>query len=286
MKSLLSKVKKSDIMTEPFPHIIVRDALDEDVYSHLVSEFPSINVISKGTENQGLNLSSSNTRFHHLAKETFSDEQISPIWKDFIALHTSATFFQEFINLFKESILHLYPNFEKEYGNLNKIEPGLRNVDTFATADVLLDALISINTPVLTKPTSVRQVHIDLPDKLFAGLFYMRDPQDESTGGNLEIYKFKSNSPHGFRNCESADRYVEHVKTIQYERNALVFFLNSLYSLHGVSVRSLTNSPRYFVNLVGEVKNPLFDISQYQEPPYIQRLRNIKKTVKKVALGV
>jgi hypothetical protein len=281
MKTLLSKIKISDVVNEPFPHIVVKDPLEEDIYLKLVTEFPSIATLSKGVDNKGMDLSS-NKRLHYLAKESLSDNQITPLWKEFIALHTSNTFFQEFLHLFKQHILQMYPNFENEYGSFATLKSGLRKVDAFETADVLLDALISINTPVVTKPTAVRRAHIDLPDKLFAGLFYMRDPQDTSTGGDLEIYKFKNDKPYGFRKCESAARYVEYVKTIKYERNVLVLFINSLYSLHGVTVRAVTNYPRYFVNLVGEVKNPLFDTSKYQEVPRMKYLRTLEEAMNKV----
>jgi hypothetical protein len=285
MKTLLSKVKPSDVITEPFPHIIVKDALEEEVCLKLASEWPSIATLSKGVDNKGMDLSS-NKRFHYLAKESLSDEQITPLWKEFITLHTSSTFLNEFLYIFKEHILQLYPDFEKEYGSFETLNSGLRKVDTFESADVLLDALISINTPVVTKPTAVRRAHIDLPDKLFAGLFYMRDPQDISTGGDLEIYKFKNGKPYGFRKCESAERYVEYVKTIKYERNVLVVLINSIYSLHGVSVRSLTNSTRYFVNLVGEVKKPLFDTGKYQELSHMKYLRSLENAMKKVTSWV
>lgn len=286
MESLLSKVKPSDVIPEPFPHIVIKDALEEEDYSKLVSEWPDIAILSKGADNKlGRDLSS-NRRFHYLANESLTDTEITPAWKEFIALHTSTTFLQELLHIFKEQILQMYPGFEQKYGNFETLTAGLRRLDTFENADVLLDALICVNTPVVTKPTAVRRSHIDLPDKLFAGLFYMRDPQDTSSGGDLELYKFKNDNPQGFINCERPDRYVEYVKTIKYERNVLVLFMNSLYSLHGVSVRSLTDHYRYFVNLVGEVKEPLFDPKKYQESPSMKYMRKLENAMKKVALAV
>ncbi|MGL4619668.1 MAG: hypothetical protein ACRCZS_11515 [Chroococcidiopsis sp.] len=286
MKSLLSKIKPTDIFSEPFPHVVIKDALDEEVYSKLKSEWADIEILRQGEDNKGTDLSS-NKRLHYLAKESLNDEQITPFWKEFIALHTSDTFFQEFLNVFKDPILQMYPDFEQKYGSFETLKSGLRKVDTFESVDVLLDALICINTPVITKPNAVRGAHIDLPDKLFAGLFYLRDPQDTSTGGNLEIYKFKNGKPYGFRSSAIDDSYIKHVKTIEYDRNVLILFLNSVYSLHGVSVRSLTDSPRYFVNLVGEVKQPLFDSKQYQEFPSFKTkyIRKLEKAIKKVALA-
>lgn len=285
MKTLLSKVQPSDVFSEPFPHVVIKDALDEDVYSKLKSEWADIEILRQGEDNKGTDLSS-NKRLHYLAKESLNDERITPLWKQFIALHTSDTFWQDFLNIFKKHILQFYPDFEQKYGSFETLKSGLRKVETFENSDVLLDALVCINTPVITKPNAVRGAHIDLPDKLFAGLFYMRDPQDNSTGGNLEVYKFKHNQPCGFRSSAIADSYIERVKTIEYDRNVLVLFLNSVYSLHGVSVRSLTDSSRYFVNLVGEVKQPLFDPTKYQESPSLttKYIRKLETAIKKVAL--
>jgi hypothetical protein len=97
------------------------------------------------------------------------------------------------------------------------------------------------------------------------------------------MYKFKKGTPYGFRKCEIADKYVEHIKTIKYERNVLVLFPNSIYSLHGVTVRSLTSSPRYFVNLVGEVRKPLFQPLDYQESPHMKYLIQAKNVIKELA---
>lgn len=281
MKTILSKVKKSDVISDPFPHIIVKDALESEVYSKLVSEFPSLATLNQGVEFQG-NLQYSNKRLHYLAKESLSDPQISPFWKEFIRLHTSSTFLSEFLHVFEEHILQFYPNFEQEYGSFETLRSGIRRIDTFERADILLDTLICANTPVVTESPPVRGIHIDRPDKLFAGLFYMRDPQDTSTGGELELYKFKKGKPYGFSGFKIADRkYVECVKKIKYEQNVLVLFLNSV-AVHGVSVRSLTDYPRYFVNFVGEVKKPWFDISKFQESSHIRKFKNLKRRFQKL----
>jgi hypothetical protein len=278
MRTLLSKVQASDVIAEPFPHIVVKDALDEKLCAKLTAEYPSIDTLKQSKDNIPTT-TSSNVRFHYIAEDTFNDDQISSTWKDFIQLHSSNLFFQQFIELFKDHILQSYPNFERDYGSFDSLTSGIRKIDSFENADVLLDTLICVNTPVTTRPTSVRAAHIDFADKLFAGLFYLRDPQDDSTGGDLELYKFKNGKPHGFRSHALQDYAVEVCKTIKYERNVFVLFLNSIYAVHGVTVRSLTEHPRYFVNLVGEVKKPLFDNSKYQEANRIKYWRKIKQLI-------
>ena len=53
--SVLGKAKKSDVCLEPFPHIIVQDALPEDVYAELEANFPPEGML-------GVELGSNNKR--------------------------------------------------------------------------------------------------------------------------------------------------------------------------------------------------------------------------------
>ena len=50
------------------------------------------------------------------------------------------------------------------------------------------------------------------------------------------------------------------MKTVNYQSNVLVLFLNSIKSLHGVTVRSITDSPRLFLNLFGETEYPVYNL--------------------------
>jgi len=101
--------------------------------------------------------------------------------------------------------------------SLKQLELGFGRFDTFETADVLLDALISINTPLLLSRLQLDAL-ILICLTLFAGLFTCANPKIYQQG-RPEIYKFKNGKPYGFRKCESAARYVEYVKTIKYDRN-------------------------------------------------------------------
>lgn len=280
MKSLLSNVQKIHVSTHPFPHIVITDPLDDELCLQLISEYPSVNTVTNGQDY------SSNQRFSYSASEVFGEDNISPLWKQFVQAHTSSAFLIELTSIFENHIRLMYPSLESDIGTLKSLRAGVRNIDTFSTADVLLDAQICVNTPVVDTPSSVRTAHVDKPNKLFAGLYYLRSPEDTSTGGDLEIYKFKD-KPNRFKGVYISEKYVEVFKTVKYQRNVLVLFINSIKSVHGVTVRSKTNSPRYFFNLIGEVKQPLFDLSQYQEKgdwlgksisAPVKALQNFKKT--------
>ncbi len=80
----------------------------------------------------------------------------------------------------------------------------------------------------------------------------------------MEIYKLRDRI-YGFdANRRIEDKYIELVKTVNYQSNLLVLFLNSIKSLHGVTVRSITDSPRLFLNLFGETKYPIYNLLPYR----------------------
>lgn len=259
MQTLLANVKTSQVLTAPFPHVIVENLLPEDLYLRLASEYPSLEVITRDAT------LSSNQRFSLSAVQTLSDARISSLWREFVRLHTSQAFFAQVIELFGDHIRSIYPSFEKNIGKLGELSTSVRYDDARDGANVLLDAQICVNTSVVEVPSAVRRVHVDSPNKLFTGLYYLRHPDDTSPGGDLEIYRFKKGRPHGFRMAEIDDRYVEVVKAIKYQRNTLVVFINNVRALHGVTERAVTPFPRYLFNLVGEVKQPLFELEQYQK---------------------
>lgn len=257
MKSLLSKAKKIDVSAEPFPHLIIHEPLEAELCSQLIAEYPTVKTITKGLKY------SSNQRFSYSAWDILGTGTTSPLWEELVRVHTSQDFLREVIALFAGAIRQTYPELEGQLGALESLKAGIRHRDDFSTAEVLLDAQICLNTPV-RRASSVRGPHVDHPNKLFAGLYYLRHPEDTSTGGDLELYRFT-----GRRDCFVAAEVahleaVEVVKTVKYERNVLVIFLNSIEALHGVTVRSKTPSPRYLFNLVGEVSQPLFDLNAYQ----------------------
>lgn len=269
MKSVLNKAKISDIKTYPFPHLIIENAIDDKLCDDLIAEFPKDSVIAQGVAAE------SNKRFSFSAPFVSQSKDVGPLWKEFIARHASQEFLNEFLNLFGDHIKKQYPDFEKRFGTLGQLKSGVRNQDTFANKDVLVDSQICINTPVTDNPNSVKISHIDDVDKLYAGLFYLRADNDDSIGGDLELYKYISDKPkiHGARLV--ANKYVERTATVPYKKNTLVIFLNSPEALHGVTVRERTPHTRRFMNLVAEMKEPIFSLDKYKENVFDKIIRKL-----------
>lgn len=254
--SVLQRAAKADVRSDPFPHIILPNALPDDLYAELASSFPAPAMLK-------IDSSKNNLRWDYAARKVRKNTAIPQLWRDFIAYQASQAFFDEIVELFYDDIHKLYPEHFPTREAMRAMRAGIRKVDDFATKDILMDAMLSGNTPV-TSASSVRSTHIDKGDKLFSGLFYMRPADYDAVGGDLTISRFKPE--YGTLEEKTAlyegayvdDRHVEHVDTVHYDKNLLVLFINSLESIHGVTVRQPSNKSRLFINLVGEVDPPLY----------------------------
>src|SRR5262249_17573323 len=229
--SLLAELGPESVVTDPFPHVVVRGALDDAHADRLLAAYPPIATITRATASEG------NERFDYSAADSLRDPELADEWRSFVRGHTSTAFAHRLFEIFAE---HLPDAVRATPHRSGWPRAGIRGVDGKDVTDVLLDAQISVNTPVRTLST-VKGPHVDRPVALFAGLYYLRSPDDTSTGGDLEIYR--AVGPDTFTSFDGQhvpDDAVEVVETVEYAHNTLVVFLNSLRSLHGVTPRSVT----------------------------------------------
>lgn len=268
--SLLSQVRPEDLCWEPFPHLVVHDPFPADLARRLTAEYPADEVLHRAEPGQ----SGSNKRVNIYADDVSRSPDISPLWKRFIAEQASPRFFRQAMRLFAPAIRSHYPELAERFGaELEGARVGLRFREGYADHDVLLDAGVSINTPVSTIPTSVREAHLDLPTKLLTGLYYLRPPDDQETrGGDLLLCRYRDHRRRLWR-YDVDPACVEPVKTIPYRNNVFVMFLNTIDSLHEVTPRQHTKHTRKFVNLVVEMEKPLFDGAPYQTARLPHRAR-------------
>ena len=249
MKSILHKATAADVVREPFPHVVVDGALEEDVYAQLAASFPESDVLVDGRPLEN------NSAYRLPCEKLLAEARVAQCWKDFVRLHTSASFFAEVMAIFGDALRELHPAL-----SLAGARTSIRGVEPFA--DVALDCQPCWGSPVVQASSSA-PCHVDRQVALFAGLLYCRLPGDDAEGGDLEIYRFR-----GAERRYDELRYVpaslvEPVRRIPYAPNRLVFFLHSPHSLHGVTVRSETRWPRLHVNFLGEMQTKVFDIERY-----------------------
>lgn len=249
--SILSRASRADIRLDPYPHLLIEDALPDALYRHLEGKFPDWRRVAG--EDAGAN----NKACLLAAREVQNDPGIDAMWRRFFEYHTSADFFAEFVELWAPTVERIHPQLARRFGKpLAEFEVGIRSSGKAGnaanrTADVMLDCLFGINTPVRAV-TPVRGPHIDSAHKLFSSLLYFRADGDDSSGGEHEMYRLAGRMYPPSRMKRIPERYLQPVGTIPYRGNSLLFWLNSALSIHGVTPRAVTGIPRRYVSVMGE----------------------------------
>ena len=247
--SLFQNFDKKYFVTKPFPHLVIENALPNEICDELIENYPT----KKFQEMSDFNLS--NKRLDLMYKKSlkgpgpsiWNDNEIPAIWQNFLKQNSSEEFKLNFKEIFEEKFIEIYnnpfPELEKIYTNI----------------------AVSANSPVQENSNSVRRAHLDQPTKLYTGLYYLRDKNDHTNGGDLEILKWKKSVKNGLdksyhaRNSEINNNKVDLIKTVKYSKNTFIIFLNTIESLHGVTEREKTSYMRKFCVLTGTIQSRLYD---------------------------
>ncbi|MGI0013302.1 MAG: hypothetical protein ACREBU_07670 [Nitrososphaera sp.] len=244
--SLLNKAQEQNVCYEPFPHIVIREALPWDYYEKLVSQYPSLSDYKKTIPSDNKYMDEhlhtysidgipENYRIDMSAKQLQTlggrDTLVS-----FLKYHSGQEFYNSVVSLFRCSL-------------------SLYQLIVIATGHQLVGkCMAGINTP-LTAPSTVRGPHTDSFDEFYSGLFYLKHPLDTSTGGDLNIYRVVTHRyPMMARKHAIAEDCLELVKTVAYEANTFLLFLNTPYAVHGVSVRQPSAYERRLIVLQADIK--------------------------------
>jgi hypothetical protein len=250
---LLADVQHSDIVTEPYAHYTQTDVVPVSLYQELAAGFPTLSTIVNERSDIG-----SNEAVRMTVKQVLGDRRISPLWREFFEYHTSAEYWRDVTRLFAAHFRREFPELEERVGRAYE-DWRVMPRGYAGEADVRLDCQFVMNTPV-TRKSSVKTAHIDLCDKIFSALYYMRDPRDTSQGGDLDIYDWRREPR--FVKHRALTRDVEVVKTVPYRANSYLCFVNSPRAVHGVSPRDTTDVPRRYINFIAELPVKAFEPKQ------------------------
>ena len=133
-------------------------------------------------------------------------------------------------------------------------------------ADVKLECQVGINSPSSRGGTSVRGPHVDRRGELFAGLLYLKHPNDHSRGGDLRTFRCKGECKQLRTPAQKAragivtrqgheqfdPRSLVTAGTVKYASNVFVMFINNPLSVHAVTPRSSSRISRRLINFTGE----------------------------------
>lgn len=276
--SILSNASESSLVLDPYPHFVIRNALDPEIFAALEAQFPADEVVVNKRPVK-------DTWYDYSACDVLRDERISPLWREFFTYHTSKEFFLDLTNLLGDAIRRTYPLLESRLGkSLEELKVGMRpggKGDPLAPdADVSMECQFYAN--YTRAPRAVRGPHVDRPSELFAALLYFRQKGDESTGGNLEICRATDRSLYPSKEsvriaelpAEISSSKVTTVSTAIYAANTLVLFLNSPKSVHAVTGRSSTPLTRRHINFCCDLTLDLFEM---RLPPRLKLRQTLDK---------
>ena len=139
--SVLQRAQVGDVETDPYPFVVVPDALPNDLCDALISEYPRLGIL-------GVDATQNNSRWSIPALDVSQNDAIARVWKDFVAYHASPAFFDECVRVFGDHVVRLYPRAFSNIDALRAARLGIRDRDPLEECDFFLDAQISGNTPV------------------------------------------------------------------------------------------------------------------------------------------
>ena len=243
--TLLDRADKARVVLEPYPHIVIENALPDDVYQALASSFPTLGDLPEdlaGTNNKRFNLYAS------WGPTELPKEQTPAPWQAFLEAHASTDFSRKVFDLFPEATVEGARPGER-WVKTEAFGEGLAQKLGFsgpvAVDDLIARATVAVNTPV-SSPTSVRGPHVDSVWKAYVGLYYVRAPDDTSEGGDLSLFRWKPGARVDPWSNKADPTLVEEFTTVRYAPNTYVLMLNTHDSLHGVTVRQSTPHIRRF----------------------------------------
>lgn len=246
--SVLNQVSSSHMRLDPFPHLVIENALPVEDYQRLEASFPPLDAILGFPSKNGL---ASNRRYTMSSWPLLLRDDVVSCWKEFLQRHVGQQFlaqvFAQFAGHWDERLVSLLEH------AVSHDDVGLLLRDAHRSGRVLLDARVEINNPVSKVASSARGVHLDTPNRLYSGLFYLRSEEDDSIGGELELFTWKEPPPPNIDVFELPVEMVEKVGSIPYRANQLVLFPQSMLALHGVGVRHPTPHIRRYVFITAEI---------------------------------
>lgn len=256
---LTQTVTKDNLIMEPFPHFKIVNALPWNLYDQLSNEFPESHIMSTAgwyfngdrwelSESRKTNFKARRYRQHE-----FESRVLSALWKEFIDYHNSLDYKNRVVDLFEPGIEKYYNKYKDRFRDM----PVSRRQEDIKPNTLAMELQFVLNG---LQETTVRTIHLDNPKQLFAGLLYMRKPEDTGIGGDLQIFKKNTDKPEftGFR--EINPDHVDLVDTVHYRANTMFLFLNTIDTLHGVTPRTQSNCFRRYINVDAHQDQKLFTV--------------------------
>lgn len=221
------------VKSDPYPHVIIENALPEKIHNELLKTLPEQRIDQQVPRDDHKKLT------WHVTEIKQEQWPISNVWRDFIEYHCSEKFFFDVLNVF-----------DKWSDSLpiskDKIEVQDRSKDKSTNGNAYTDFSMVKHPP--ENNVSNRTPHNDNEKEIYAGLLYLKYPEDKSTGGGFAIHKADDL---GMTKQRVFYKPGPIVKVCPYRSNQFVMFWNTKRSQHSVEPRQDAKHPRWSINMIG-----------------------------------
>ena len=221
------------VESDPYPHIMIQQALPQQVHDELLSTVPN-ELIDKqeARDHHG-------KRTYHVKQVKQDDWKISNVWKEFTEYHTSQEYFDLVMEIFSpwHDILPIKKDKIVLEDRSKKVVPQGANCFT--------DFNFVKHPPA--NNLSNRTPHCDNEKEIYAGLLYLKHKEDRSTGGGFNIHRAEHLGMTKLRELVHPGPVV---KTCPYESNNFVMFFNVKRSVHSVEPRQDAYHHRISINMI------------------------------------
>ena len=229
--SVLQNFKR--VESDPYPHIMIQQALPRQVHDELLSTLPNELIDQQEARDHH------GKRTYHVSQVKMDGWGISNIWREFTEYHTSQEFFNQVMEIF--SPWHDILPIEKD-----KLILEDRSKDTLPSgANCFTDFNFVKHPPV--NNISNRTPHCDNEKEIYAGLLYLKHKEDRSVGGGFNIHQADNLEMTKLRELVHPGKVF---KTCPYESNNFVMFFNVKQSVHSVEPRQDAHHPRISINMI------------------------------------
>ena len=249
------------IQTDPYPYSYVEQALPDVLYQELEATFPEQWMLERI---QRLDAGSPTRRLK--VAEALQWNDLAPIWVDFLRFHTSPDYLRDVVRLFEPQLLEALGSDQLHDLMTGSVTP--RRLGP--RGDVVTDCQFVLNEPVGGDATT-QPAHVDNPKEIYAGLLYMRKPEDRAAGGDFTVHRLTQ----PIRRLDKAigrqlpSALHSPVRTIAYRPNTFCVFLNVFGAVHSVTPRLQPTERRRSINIIGEFAGRQ---RMWRRPEYDSRL--------------
>ncbi|WP_265593583.1 hypothetical protein [Verrucomicrobium sp. BvORR034] len=276
-RPLLAGFDATMLNEEPFPMLVVENALPSELYEALRSSLPGylenagiFNCIRPALgldhypEGHPASLRDDlpdNTKMARRAFELLADPALPKVWGEFVRVNTGQEALQSMLHVFGKALLREHPDFEQRFGALSDLQAVQRYTRQLQSNEVELDTPLLLHTPVKGVVSQQRGPHLKTLDKPIEGFLYLAPVGFDGPEAVHEFFAVEEGAEPLFgAGLQTESKGLRLARTVPVRGNTLVIFLNTARSIQTIAPRSTTPFPLIAVEVLMQMQAPLFQV--------------------------